>query len=95
MAGIPAPAFNVAGRGCVTAALAVAVHTHRIVRAKLDEQAARRAVQQAIADAADAGISPRVLRRAVRRLDPRERQLDEDADALLEVAGSVAFGRCE
>lgn len=76
-------------------AVVIAVHTHRIVRATLDHQAAAAALRVAIEEAREAGIPPRVMRRALARRSAGHRALDAEADALLEVADSVAFGRIE
>lgn len=76
-------------------AVVIAVHTHRIVRATLDHHAAAADLRTAIEDARKAGIPPRIVRRALARRSARHRELDAAADALLEVADSVAFGEVE
>ncbi len=70
----------------------IAIHTHRIVRAKLEEQAARTEARQAMAAARALGICPRVIKRALRKLDPREKALDVKADALLDILHRVPIG---
>lgn len=72
----------------------IAVHTHRVVRARLDQAAAQAERRAAFADAVKAGIPAMVLARAIRMMSatPRERALDEKARALIAQIESVSVG---
>ncbi|WP_374597964.1 hypothetical protein [Brevundimonas sp.] len=70
----------------------IAIQTHLIVRAKLAEAEATAAVREAIADASRAGLSPRVMARALRMLDPAEQALDLEAAEVVRAYKSIAIG---
>lgn len=65
--------------------IVVAVHTHLIIRADLDQAAASAAVREAMDDAVKAGVPRRVLARAVKIMlaAPKDRSLDDRARALI------------
>lgn len=70
----------------------IAVHTHWIVKARIEEAEARTAVAGAMAEAQRAGINPRVMKRALRMLDPYEQELDRAAAEVVRAVRSVPIG---
>lgn len=73
----------------------IAIHTHRIVKAKIEEAEMRVAVAAAMAEAQRAGINPRVMKRALRMLDPYEQELDRAAAEVVRAFLSVPIGEVE
>lgn len=68
----------------------IAIHTHLILSAARDVKRASDRVRKAYDKAARAGIPERVLRRAVQMMEPGQRQLDEEAAALVRQAEAGA-----
>lgn len=73
----------------------IAIHTHLIVRAKIQQAEATASVREAVADARRAGICPRVMARALRMLDPGEQALDRAAAAVVRAYQETAIGGVE
>lgn len=78
----------------ILSSVTIAVHTHLVIRARMDQAAAQAKRRAAVADAVKAGIPAQVLARAIRIMTatPRERALDEEARALVAQLESVALG---
>lgn len=78
----------------VLSSVTVAIHTHLVIRARLNQAKAEAERRAAMADAVKAGISARVLARAIRIMtaSPADRALEEKARALVALVESVPVG---